>query len=513
MARKQTININRFDGGMTDNVRDTSNPTKFAYISHFDIYRNRNVMHTMPGYVPFNGFDGNANGIKAYDPKDINVLGLSTPQTTIMLLAEKADGTGSKLFTKATADSEWQIPTATGFQAEGSSPLVSKPFLITEVAGTNVYYPVTSGGSTFIANQDLTTGINGTWGGAMTGTGNGRKWNHIQTSNGDVYFFIPQEVDVAKITSSAVTRSAKTTSLGIGDIGAGDYIMGIGGSIINRNARSLLWDYASLLADQNNRLGNGFVSVCEVPSNIFCYVIDEGIVQDAVNTARANGKASMALKVLQGESADTVFRMYGYTHATGEIYATKGYWLDSMTWYAKIPTNASGTAWREGVWAFGRADAESQMGVSVLLDTSSLGSVYSTRWIGNTCWFVNHSGDGSISYLDNIETGTYNVPATIETLVYGSGTPYLKELNGISVVTENLPASASIKVDYRTDLDSTWVELGTSSVTGKQKHSFTKAQGTPIGRFQEIQFRITATGKIGIKNIKIDITETDDLSF
>jgi hypothetical protein len=127
--------------------------------------------------------------------------------------------------------------------------------------------------------------------------------------------------------------------------------------------------------------------------------------------------------------------------------------------------------------------------------------------------YIAHSTDGSVSRLDNFETGTYNVPATIETLIYGADSPYLKQLKGLSVVTENLPASGSVVCYYRTDEDSSWTTMGTSSVTGKQKHSFTKANGTPIGRFQEIQFKIVITGKVTVKNIFVAIEETEDLPF
>ena len=46
MSRKLTYNINRFDGGMSDDLR-TSDLSKCAYVSHFDIYCDKNRLNSM----------------------------------------------------------------------------------------------------------------------------------------------------------------------------------------------------------------------------------------------------------------------------------------------------------------------------------------------------------------------------------------------------------------------------------------------------------------------------------
>jgi hypothetical protein len=83
----------------------------------------------------------------------------------------------------------------------------------------------------------------------------------------------------------------------------------------------------------------------------------------------------------------------------------------------------------------------------------------------------------------------------------------------VSVVTEDLPSGGSVVCSYRKDEDDAWTTMGTSNTEGTRKHNFTKANGTPIGRFQEIQFKIVITGKTAVKNILVAIEETDDLPF
>jgi len=520
MARKRVYNTNRFDGGMTDSPRDTSNLTKMAYISHLDIYRDPNRMFVMPGYESVNGYDGDPVGIKDFDMQDIAMTGGAND--VLFALGRKADGTGWKMFQKSSTETEWKDITLIGAgTVEGTKNLPLGAFLIGELPGdlSSAFFPVYNSGSTsgFIDMARLRfDGYSDSWSPSFTlfsaETG-GARMNYAAAPNDTFYFWTRGRQNLHRITSTAVTADNKTTALGVYDVTAGDYTVGIAGSNSRRGARNLLWDNASLLADQNNSLGRGEPWVVGHQSSIFSFVVSEYATAGERNTFFGNGRPRVAIKALLGEAVETLYTYDAFTNAGNLIYNTQGYWRNAMTWYARTSENTGGTSFRQGIWALGRGEMDAQMGVSILLDTSSLGSVFRTRWIGNTAWFINHSGDGSVSRLQRFDTGTYDVPATIETLIYGADSPYLKELNGISIVTENLPAGGSVVVSYRKDEDDAWTTMGTSDTAGKQKHNFTKANGTPIGRFQEIQFRIVVTGKTAVKNIMVAVTETDDLSF
>jgi hypothetical protein len=505
MSRKRIYNTNRFDGGMTDSPRDTSNLTKLAYISHLDIYRDPNRMVVMPGFESFNGYDGDANGIKAFSPQDIAPVA----QSIHFLLAKKSDGTGSKLFQFDVGETQWKVPTFYAGATEGSDNLVTRPFLA--IVNSLAYYPVNIASLLRIARVD-NSGYSSTWTSDPTISTSDNKFIYVTDSPvGNVYFIQNAFNNVHRLQNANVTWNFKTTAQGMRDIAVSDYTLGLATASFNR-ARNLIWDDASLLADQRNNLGLGIPRAVGAPSQIYSFVLDE-FLTGSQNTIDMNGSSAMAVKALQGESINTLYRVKGFRDNANEIYPVKAGYKDTMTWYTYYAKNSGATEYENGVWAFGKGDIESQMGVSKLLDTTSLGYVKQSRWIGDNCWFINHSGDGSISRLHNFETGIYDVPATIETLIYGADSPYLKELNGVSIVTENLPSGGSVVVSYRKDEDDAWTTMGTSDTTGKQKHNFTKANGVPIGRFQEIQFRIVITGKTAVKNIMVAVTETEDLSF
>jgi hypothetical protein len=242
---------------------------------------------------------------------------------------------------------------------------------------------------------------------------------------------------------------------------------------------------------------------------------ETGLYSGSGNSAIGNGRATVSVYLVQGESVQKYWQTQGFPaalYSENDMFPIKGGYDGTAMFHLRMAKNIAKTEYESGVYAIGRGNISSQIGLVQLLNTQSLGVVETVFNSGRRFYFA-HNNDGSVSRLQRFDTGTYNVPATIETLIYGADSPYLKELNGISIVTENLPSGGSVVVSYRTDEDDAWTTMGTSDTTGKQKHNFTKANGTPIGRFQEIQFRIVITGKTAVKNIMVAITDTEDLPF
>lgn len=513
MARKKPYYINNFSGGMTQDIRDTNDLSKCAYVSHFDIYRDSNQMYVMPGYVDDMSIGGDADGMKTYDIRAIEYL-----DGVVNAVGTKSDGTGSKLFYKNDpTDTDWVNGTlfSGGASVEGTDNVATYTFLHGEAVGEYYFFSYASpklyvsymGGVTVtdkyveIAPTGSDTDFPAVAERYYTGI--------VYASRGDGF------AGVSSMNGATYTLNAKSTANSVRDIQTGGEQLGILETQSNpAGARLLLWDSASLLIDQYIDMGTGRPIALGYPAGFWVAVINEGLgTSDATLTSETNDTASMVVKVASGTKGENIYRIYAATPTNGDIKPTRSTYHDAMLWYARIPTDATPTTYKEGLWACGRGKLGDALAISVLFDTSSLGSVHYAKAIGSHVYFI-HGGDGSISRLDSFEDGTYDIPAVYESLVFGADTPYQKELEGISVVTENLPASTSVAVYYRTDVDSSWTAMGTSSTTGKQKHSFTKnSDATPIGKFQEIQFKIVATGKIVLKSITCSITETDDLPF
>lgn len=509
MAKPRLYNHTRFDGGMTHNNRDTSDLTKSSFIAHLDIYRENHRAYVMPGFVSFNAYNGTATGLKTHDVRNfVNLSGY------IFALGTKADGTGSKVFQFLVGtDSEWSNATTFGFHAEGAEDLIDHPFFTT-VGGQGAYFPVKDGASAVDIARVQSNVYSAAWYNRWlpsTPTGSFAYTYSVRGFDGRNYLVKGGSGSgISEITTSTVTVDAKTTGIIPLAIASGDYSIGIAGVISNpRDSRVLVWDSASLLADQNIRLGSESVRVIGFPNNVYTTVSFP-----AFSDLETNGASQMAVRVLQGESAQLIYKLYAPNATAAGIrqHDINEYYFNAMLWYARIPTNAAGTEFVGGVWAAGAGSASSQFGVSMLLDTSTLGVVERAVQIGQSTFFA-HNEDGSVSRLDDFETGTFDVPGYIETLFYGSDTPFLKQLEGVSVVTENLPVGGTVEVQYRTDENAAFISMGTSDTDNKQVHNFTKVAGVPIGKFREIQFKIILTGKIALKSYLVSTTENDDLSF
>lgn len=507
MARELPYNINRFDGGMTSSPRDVTQRDRFAYLSHFDIYRDTGKMYVMPGYVDDNAYDGSATGLKQFG---IRAFGRQN-NTTIFGIGTKSDGTGTKLMQRNLSDSEWIVPTNADYAVEGTATLAPRPFLFAANTG-DWHYPVQVSSTTYLAEQGGNAnagsgGIDDTFGTLHATSVGTEAYTAEKGFDGKWYISKSGINGVASVdTSGNFTQNAKSTGFGTFDVQSGNYQLGIIG-VQSPDSRVLLWDSASLLADESLRIPLTGAVAIGYPSNIWSFVSSEGI-----GTLPSNGKNRMVVRYAQGEAIETRFYIESDTSTNQVVYSLRGQYGDAMTWYGRIPTNSAGTTFREGVWAFGKGSDVSQMGVSVLLDTSSLGEVISGFWLGNN-FYLAHSDDGSVSRLDNFDTGTFDVKATAETVWYGNETPYQKELNGISVVTSPLPSGAQVEMFYRVNDSDSWTSMGTSSTTGKMKHVFTRVAGQAIGKFQEIQFKFEVLGKVAVQNVSINLTETDDLAY
>lgn len=497
MSRKREFYINRFDGGMSDDLR-TSDLSKCALVSHFDIYCDPHRLIPLPGFVSDEAISGDSDGLKDYNIKAFLYNG------TMYAVGTKSDGTDSKLWQKAGPETaEWTATT----NGEGTYDISEYTFISD---GNGVEFVTTNGGTTYLSQWT---------GGGVTDNYHTLKSGSVtqklvtELSFADNVYATNDQSEIVQIAGS-VTDPAKDTALTVSDIQTGDEQVGLFGYRFHPSfAQLLLWDSGSTLADQSIEFGPGRGRVLGYPSGVWIGVVDENMtIQGSEFDEVSNDSHAMAVKTPNGRGgASSIYRKYAQTDTNGIIMPTRAYYRDSMLWYARIPEDATPTTYTEGIYACGRCKPDSPLAVSILMDTSSLGEVISMYGTGQHYFFA-HSDDGSVSRLD-APGGTYDVTAVYESLFVGHDSPYLKTLNGIGVTTEDLPSGASVVVKYRTDENDSWTTMGTSDTDGDERHYFTKAEGSVIGGFTEIQFRVEITGKAPIKHIHIDITETDNLPY
>ena len=502
MSRKITRSITRFDGGITDKLR-SGDYSKCAHVSHFDIYRDMNRLYPMPGYVADQDtVSGGADDLQQY-----NVKAFFYSSGKFFAVGTKSNGTGNKLMSKNTATDDWTLETE-----EGSYNLADNTFLYVTPAGGEALYVTNNGGNTYITLNSIGSSVTDAHETLQTSI---TSLQHVVEYAFDDDYYVNTGVDdVARISGTTVTDPAKDTGFTVTDIQSGDEQVGIMGyRFFPYRSQLLLWDSASTLADQKIEFGDGRNSALGYVSGIWVAAVSENINSQTQFDDTANGEYSLAIKYAAPGGAKTMTRLYGATNTNGVLTPTRSKHRDAMLFYARIPQDATPTTYKEGIWAVGQAQEGSPIALSLLLDTGDLGSIEGYYSVGKHHFF-SHNDDGSVSRLDAIDSGTYDVNAEYHTLFFGSDSVVLKELNGIGILTEDIPSGASVSAYFRLDENDSWTAMGSSSTTGAEQHQFTRrSDGTPVGKFREIQFRVVVSGKVIIKNITVSYNETDDLGF
>lgn len=504
MARKLVYNIERFDGGITDNIR-TSDLSKCAHVSHFDIYSDPNRLVPMPGYIADQDtVAGGANDLQNY-----NVRAFTYASGSLYCVGEASGGGGSQVFSKAS-------PTTASWTAEsnsGTDNLAENTFLHYD-SGGRLYFVTNALGNTYLSYHQIASTTTDKH--ATLQTGSTTTLQHVvEYAFDDEYYFNTGQDDIGKIAGTTVTDPVKDTAMYVTDIQSGNEQLGlIGYRFYPYRSQLLLWDSASTLIDRKIELGFGRTASLGFIHGTWVVALNESAIDLSGSDLdeQMNGRHELVVKYISGDQALPLVRIPAVVSTSNDIFPSRSKYRDSMLFYGKFAQDATPTNFKEGIWAVGRCTDNSPLALSLLFDTSDLGSMEGFYGVGNHFFFA-HGGDGSVSRLDDFRTGTYDVDAEYHSLMFGSDSPFLKDFNGISVLTEDLPASASVTVYYRLDEDDSWTSLGSSSTTGTETHNFTRASSAPIGKFREIQFRVVVSGKVAIKNIVVSINETDDLPF
>ena len=498
MAKSISYNINRFDGGMSDDIR-SHDLSKCAYVSHFDIYCDKHRLIPFPGYTADQDFSG-TDGLKTY-----NLANFVWNDGTWYCVGTKSDNTGSKLFSKVTAETaEWSA-VASG---EGTDNLIPRTMLAYDQG--KLWFQTTATTNTYLSIHQLSVGT--TDKDTTISTSVATLPYVVEYAFDDEYYSNTGERDILKIDNTTITDPIKTTSGYVTDIQSGDEQLGIMTyRFFPFKAQLLLWDSGSILIDRKIEFGNGRESALGYPSGTWVAAIAENLVSHSENDDLANGTYALAIKRASAVGgARTMFRMESKTLTNAKLTPSRSKYRDSMLFYARVPQDATPTTYKEGIFAVGKCKDDSPLAVSVLLDTGTLGSVEGYYSEGNHHYFA-HGGDGSVSRLSP-RSGTFDITAVYETLMFGHDIPQKKTLKRITVNTEDLPASATVVMKYRLDEDDAFTTMATSSTDGDERHTFTSAAGVPIGGFQEIQFRLEVLGNVAVKGIELDLEVIEDLA-
>jgi hypothetical protein len=167
---------------------------------------------------------------------------------------------------------------------------------------------------------------------------------------------------------------------------------------------------------------------------------------------------------------------------------------DSSTtfFWAKIPADATPTAYHEGLWALAKNKISNEFSLSLYVDTADQGDLQYLSSIGNIPYII-HSKDGSVES----QTGTYDRTSVIETKIFNGGdSDVKKKLMGVEITHDPLESGQEIKVYYKKDEETSWTLIGSNTIDDSLSKEFlnivSSGDGLPI--YKEIEYKFESTG-------------------
>jgi len=481
MGKIQEIKVNNFSGGIADSPRKPS-ASEFIISKHFDI-------HTDPmKLVPYRSLEADTNdgstatGMKQYAVKDFLYASASSK---LYGLGQNASGYPKVVYKADATTGNWTLPAS----SEGNGAVWNGCFFefkdyVWFLQGTNqlAKWGVLSG-SPSITNTVATVGA------TITSVANG-----IIAADANAYFAY-NNVIVRIAPGLTVTDSAKTvpdnykiTSL----CNFGNY-MAIGcapKNSFNGVSKVFIWNLASDLFTETLDWGEGDLRVLE---NIEGMLV--GVTDRYLNNATGAGKGSLIIQGYSGGTPQVLKEVFTAKLTNVTVPTAKAVKNNRLFFAAKIFTNTTGTEYNEGIWSFGRKNAQYPftLTLDIIDENINTSGIQGFNTAANY-FFIAHSADGSIDKTD--DASTYSFTSILETQIYNIGDASVTHaLRSFSIITAPI-VTGTVTVKFKVDADANWTTIGSYSTTGGLGRDFynIEASQADFPSFGEIRFRIESTG-------------------
>ncbi len=482
-----------FNGGISDDIRKVT-LNEFALSKHFDIFTNSKKI------TPYRDFETDMNdgststGMKQYLIKDY----LYHSETARLFgLGQTAGGLTKIMYKNDAATGNWTIPSS----SEGNDVVQNGCFVeykssIWGFQGTNKVFQY--GGLS--ATPSITNNSAGTLGTSITSVAQG-----VIAKDDNLY--LPYNNKLVRVTSGGTVNDAvltlpsnfKITSVA----NYGNYLAIACAPISTFNGVSkvYLWNLTSPDVQETIDWGEGELRIIET---IEGYLI--GVTDRYLNNSIGAGRGSLIIQVYSSGTPQVLKEYFTQTLTGKSIPLSKTVKNNRLFFAAKIMTNTVGTEYIEGIWSFGRKNANSPFALSLDLinEHVNLSGIQAFGAAGNF-FFMTHSGDGSIDKLN--DSASFTFTSVLETQTYTFGDPFSEKLlQMISVATVPLSSGQSVTVKLKVDGDTSYTTVGVHDRDGKAYRDFYNLESDNNANFPtgvEYTFLIESTGGAEITGFSV----------
>jgi hypothetical protein len=493
--------IDRFDLGMTNNIRDTFGMSPIT--KNFDTISKKNAL------IPYRQSETGDDTASTRQITQMVQYDDVSGNTYVYGLGKDPSNEYVKIFKKSDfTDATWSAP-ANGASASGNreqNVLVEyHGFLYGLRAGTSVWKADVAAASAF-TEADA----------AITYTSAAQGLVHSR----DDILYIPYydsatgNAAIAKNNSGAWTATALQLpkfKIPIGLCEDGNYL-GCGARPASGIGRSTyyLWDRDSSLTTLSDKIDFGYGSL-QVIEKIDGVTFGVSVVGDSTN----GSKYRMIVRYWDGSGSEAQFMAQFDFDGVPTVYGKQK--VDKKILFSVIGT-INGEV-MDGLWAISK-NKNGTYAVTfdrlVNNDTGLTSSKFIKGFfqLGDIV-FISYQSSGTFGMSKTDDQATYNSTSIYETTVFDAGDKRnRKDLIGITVTTEPLPTNGSYTIKYKADADSSWTTIFTESTDNSISHSAINIESTgaqlPSGK--ELRFRIESTGGAVITSLYGEVgVAKDDL--
>lgn len=288
---------------------------------------------------------------------------------------------------------------------------------------------------------------------------------------------------------------------------AAEPISGVGKSVV------YLWDRDSTLSTLSEVIdwGEGSLQIIE---EIEGHIIGISIYSRNTSLTAATFQSKLTFRQYAGGEA-LVFAEIISDQANNQLrpYKQKS---DQYLYFTLAITIDSQL--QQGVWKIGRVKPTDPFAVSIdrtlSNDDTGLSGPNGFYKLGDYMFIAYTDVTGTTYYLSKTkDSSSYTATSSYESLkITGEDISTTKKLDAVTIMTEFLPAGASVLVKYKKDEETSWTTILTHDTDDEIRLSAINIQstGVELPTFKELQFQITSTGGGVITGLKYKYTEIKD---
>jgi len=495
--KQVSILINKFFGGVSDDIRLPSD-NSFAITKGYDIFSNPFRL------TPYRSSETDTEtSVSATDLKQYFVRDFLYPSASGKLYGLGQTGAGLvKIVQKDVAESGfWTLPaTSEGNGAIQNGCFVEyKNYLWGFQGTTQVWRWGLLSGSPSITNSQGTVGT-------ITSVAQG-------IIGKDDNLYLPYNNKLARVTSGGTVNDAVLTlptNLKITSLTRyGNYLAIACAPISTFEGKSVVffWNYTSIDVQETIDWGDGELRVLETIEGMLV-----GITDRYLNNATGAGRGSMIVQGYQGGVPQVLKEVFTQALVGKTMPLSKAVKNNRLFFAAKIITNAAGTENNEGIWSFGRKNAQYPFALTLDIISENI-NTSGIQGFGTAAnfFFIGHSADGSIDKTNDSSTA-YTFSSIYESQIFNFGDTFSdKRLERVKVSFSKLIASEVVTVKYKVNNATSFTTIGSYSTVGELSKTFLniESSGVAFASGKEFQFQFNSTGGAEILGYELVATVLD----